>query len=118
MPWLAGMVLLFAFEFVEGNTITRLHLMRLRRLTAEALRAGQVTAELAEARRRPVPAFTHFLDIPILLVVVALGAMRPTTTWTPLLVGTLAAVLAAAILTLVIPRLYPFDAPPPGRPGV
>jgi len=25
IPWLAGMVGLFAFEFVEGNTITRLY---------------------------------------------------------------------------------------------
>ncbi len=24
IPWLAGMVFLFAFEFVEGNTVTRL----------------------------------------------------------------------------------------------
>ena len=30
MPWLAGMVALFAFEFVEGNTVTRLYFMRLR----------------------------------------------------------------------------------------
>ncbi len=30
IPWLAGMVLLFAFEFIEGNTITRLYFMRLR----------------------------------------------------------------------------------------
>jgi hypothetical protein len=29
MPWLAGMVVLFAFEFIEGNTITRLYFMRL-----------------------------------------------------------------------------------------
>ena len=25
IPWLAGMVFLFAFEFVEGNTVTRLY---------------------------------------------------------------------------------------------
>jgi Predicted integral membrane protein (DUF2269) len=31
VPWLAGMVLLFAFEFIEGNTITRRYFMRLRR---------------------------------------------------------------------------------------
>ena len=32
VPWLAGMVALFAFEFVEGNTVTRLYFVRLRRL--------------------------------------------------------------------------------------
>ena len=46
VPWLAGMVILFAFEFIEGNTITRLYFMRLRHLTREALAAGGVTPEL------------------------------------------------------------------------
>jgi uncharacterized membrane protein len=108
MPWLSGMVVLFAFEFIEGNTITRLYFMRLRRLTKEAVRLGKVTAELAEARRHHVPTFTHFLDIPILFVIVALGAMRPNT-WMPFAAGTLLALVAAAILTLVIPRLYPIE---------
>jgi hypothetical protein len=102
------MVLLFAFEFIEGNTITRLYFMRLRRLTMEAVQHGRVTAELAEARRHHVPTFTHFLDIPILFVIVALGAMRPNT-WTLFAAGTLLALVAAAILTLMIPRLYPFE---------
>jgi Predicted integral membrane protein (DUF2269) len=108
IPWLSGMVGLFAFEFVEGNTITRLYFMRLRRLTMEAVRHGRVTADLAEARRHHVPTFTHFLDIPILFVIVALGAMRPNT-WTLFAVGTLLALVAAAILTIVVPRLYPFE---------
>ena len=115
MPWLSGMVVLFAFEFIEGNTITRLYFMRLRRLTVDAVQHGRVTAELAEARRHQVPTFTHFLDIPILFVIVALGAMRPNT-WTLFAAGTLLALVAAAILTLVIPRLYPFE---PGQsPGL
>jgi hypothetical protein len=109
MPWLSGMVGLFAFEFIEGNTITRLHFMRLRRLTVEAMRRGQVTPELVEARRRQVPTFTHFLDIPILFVIVALGAMRPDS-WTLFGVGVLLSLVAATILTLVVPRLYPFAA--------
>lgn len=46
-PWLAGMVALFAFEFIEGNTVTRLYFMRLRRLTRHALAEGCVTTELA-----------------------------------------------------------------------
>jgi hypothetical protein len=110
MPWLSGMVLLFAFEFIEGNTITRLYFIRLRRLTLEAVRQGTVTPELAAARRDHVPTFTHFLDIPILFVIVALGAMRPTT-WTLFAVGTLLALIAAAILTFAVPRLYPFEPP-------
>jgi hypothetical protein len=74
-PWLAGMVALFAFEFIEGNTITRLYFMRLRRLTKVALEQGSVTRELETARREHLPTFTHFLDLPIFFVIVALGAM-------------------------------------------
>jgi hypothetical protein len=65
MPWLTGMVILFAFEVIEGNTITRRYFLRLRRLTREAVQHGQVTAELEAARRQPVPTFTHFLDLPL-----------------------------------------------------
>jgi uncharacterized membrane protein len=107
MPWLTGMVALFAFEFIEGNTITRLYFMRLRRLTREALELGDGTPALEEARREHVPTFTHFLDIPIFFVIVMLGSMRPNT-WAPFITGTAFALAAAAILTLVIPRLYPF----------
>jgi hypothetical protein len=108
MPWLVGMVALFAFEVIEGNTVTRLHFMRLRRLTGVALARASITPELERARREPLPTFTHFLDLPILFVIVALGAMRPDT-WTLFLVGTALAVVAAMGLTLVIPRLYPFQ---------
>ena len=108
IPWLAGMVALFAFEFVEGNTITRLYFMRLRRLTRAALVHDSVTPQLERARREHLPTFTHFLDRPILFVTVALGAMRPTT-WALFLVGTTLGVVAATVLTLVIPRMYPFQ---------
>lgn len=63
-PWLAGMIILFAIEFVEGNTVTRLYFMKLRRLTNEAMAQGIVTPELKRARVEQVPTFTHFLDIP------------------------------------------------------
>ena len=46
VPWLAGMVFLFAFEFVEGNTLTRVYFMRRRRLTQEALSVGSRTPQL------------------------------------------------------------------------
>jgi hypothetical protein len=41
------MVALFLFEFVEGNTVTRLYFMRLRHLT---LKTGKFTPELEQAR--------------------------------------------------------------------
>jgi hypothetical protein len=115
MPWLAGMVALFAFEVIEGNTITRLYFMRLRRLTRTALAQGSATRELERARQEHLPTFTHFLDLPILFVIVALGAMRPTT-WALFAVGLVVAVVTATVLTLVIPRLYPFDVGPDAGP--
>jgi uncharacterized membrane protein len=106
-PWLAGMVGLFAFEFIEGNTITRLYFMRLRRLTRSALDVGRATPELQRARGESVPTFTHFLDLPILFLIIALGAMQPAT-WTLFFTGLIASVGLAIALTLVIPRLYPW----------
>ena len=46
IPWIVGMVGLFLFEFIEGNTITRLFFMRLRRLTRDAMEKGDWTDEL------------------------------------------------------------------------
>jgi len=43
-PWLAGMVGLFAFEVIEGNTVTRLYFLRLRRLARCHAGAGECTA--------------------------------------------------------------------------
>lgn len=109
-PWLAGMIFLFVLEFVEGNTITRLYFMRLRRLANDALSQGSVTPELTQARREHVPTFTHFLDMPMLLLIVSLGALRPNT-WTQFIVGIIAALAVAMALTLWIPRLYPWVPP-------
>jgi uncharacterized membrane protein len=107
VPWLAGMVGLFAFEFIEGNTITRLYFMRLHRLTLSALDAGQVTPELQHARGELMPTFTHFLDLPMLFLIIALGTIQPTS-WALFFAGSFAAVAVATLLTLVIPRLYPW----------
>lgn len=109
-PWLAGMILLFVLEFVEGNTITRLYFLRLRRLANDALSQGSVTPELTRAREEHVPTFTHFLDIPMLLLIVSLGALRPNT-WTQCIIGIIAALAVAGALTLWIPRLYPWVPP-------
>lgn len=107
IPWLVGMVVLFLFEFIEGNTVTRLYFMKLRKLTKEALRDGSITPQLKRARSEVVPTFTHFLDTPILLVIVALGTMRPAT-WTLFVVGVTVALVIASTLTVVLPRMYPW----------
>jgi uncharacterized membrane protein len=112
VPWLAGMVLLFALEFVEGNTITRLYFMRLGRLARVAVTEGQMTPELARARAEQLASFTHFLDIPILLVIVSLGTLRPSN-WMQFVIGTVIALAAASLLNYFIPRLYPWGGEQP-----
>ena len=107
VPWLAGMVYLFVFEFVEGNTVTRLYFMRLRRLTQEALSVGTFTPQLEKARGENVPTFTHFLDLPILFLIISLGALKPQS-WSLFIVGSLIALAIAVALTLLVPRLYPW----------
>jgi uncharacterized membrane protein len=107
VPWLAGMVYLFVFEFVEGNTVTRLYFMRLRRLTQEALSVGTFTPQLEKARAENVPTFTHFLDLPILFLIISLGALKPQS-WSLFIVGCLIALAIAVALTLLVPRLYPW----------
>lgn len=109
VPWLAGMVFLFAFEFIEGNTVTRLYFLRLRRLTKEAFKTGGFTTELERARAETIPTFTHFLDLPMLFLIVALGVIRPDT-WALFIVGSMIAVLTAAFLTIYVPNLYPWGA--------
>jgi hypothetical protein len=116
VPWLAGMVALFAFEFVEGNTITRLYFMRLRRLTYRAMAEGRVTSELARARGEQLASFTHFLDLPILLVIVSLGALRPED-WAQFVIGTAAALGVATALNHLVPRLYPWGGDEVRQPG-
>lgn len=116
VPWLAGMVVLFAFEFIEGNTITRLYFVRLRRLTRQAVAERRVTPELARARGERLASFTHFLDIPILLMIVSLGALRPDN-WTQFVVASAIAVAAATALNSIIPRLYPWGGEEPRPPS-
>ena len=107
VPWLTGMVILFGFEFIEGNTITRVYFMRLRRLTRQALEQGEMTPEVERARGERVPTLTHFLDLPIFIVIVSLGAMRPTT-WTQFAVGLVLAVTVGVALSIWLPHMYPW----------
>jgi uncharacterized membrane protein len=109
VPWLAGMIILFAFEFIEGNTITRLYFMKLRRLTKAALEKGEVTPELERERAKLIPSFTHYLDLPMLFLIIALGTLKPTT-WEVFLYGTAVSVLVATVFTVIVPRLYPWGA--------
>ena len=107
IPWLTGMIVLFAFEFIEGNTITRMYFMKLRRLTDAALKEGEITPELKKEREKLVPSFTHYLDLPMLFLIIALGVIKPTT-WGTFIYGSILAVALASFFSVIIPRMYPW----------
>ncbi|HET7853624.1 MAG TPA: DUF2269 family protein [Candidatus Methylomirabilis sp.] len=105
IPWLTGMWLLFAFEFMEGNTITRIHFRKMRRVSQAALNEGRVTSELQEKMDDKVGTFTHYLDLPLFFVIVSLGGLRPAT-WTHFTLGTLLALVTGLALSSFLPRMY------------
>lgn len=103
-PWLAGMWGLFLFEFIEGNTITRLQFRRTLRLS----RTLAAEAALREDDRRRARTWfgqvAHFLDLPLFSAIVYCGVVRPEQ-WSSvgLAIGT--ALAAAAGLTVAVPCL-------------
>ena len=109
VPWLAGMASLFAFEFIEGNTITRTYVKKVRRITGLALKAGHITSELDAARHAHVPTFMHFLHLPLFVVIVSLGIVRPAT-WTLVASGTIFSLLIATVLSIAVRRMYTWKA--------
>ena len=76
-------------------------------MSRAATAVGAITPELAHARAEQLASFTHFLDIPILLVIVSLATLRPSD-WTQFVIGATSAVTIAAVLNYFVPRLYPW----------
>jgi uncharacterized membrane protein len=103
-PWLAGMWGLFLFEFVEGNTVTRVQFRRTLRRSRAALRTGALTPEVRAQARSLLGQITHFLDLPLFLVIVWCGVIRPES-WSQVVTAVVVAAIAAALLTVVLPRL-------------
>ena len=110
-PWLVGMWALFAFEFVEGNTVTRVQFRRALRVSRRALAEGHLTPEVRREARATMGTFTHFLDIPLFGVIVYCGAARPSD-WLDILVALILAVLVSMSLAIIVPRI----AVAPSRP--
>ena len=100
------MIGLFAFEFIEGSTITRHYFMKLRRITQSALDNGETSAELEKERAKPVPTFSHYLGLPMLFLIIALGVLKPIT-WTMFFYGSAIAITVATLFKIVVPRMYP-----------
>ena len=103
-PWLVGMWGLFLFEFIEGNTITRRQFRRTLRRARAVHQTGKLTTEDREEARTWLGQVTHFLDVPLFLAIVYYGAIRPDD-WAHVLAAIAIAVVAAAILTVAVPKL-------------
>jgi len=62
---------------------------------------------LEKERARLIPTFTHYLDIPMLFLIIALGAIKPDT-WEVFLYGTFISIVIATMFTVIVPRMYPW----------
>jgi len=103
-PWLTGMWCLFVFEFIEGNTLTRVQFRRTLRVSRSWPEDRPLTEEVRREARTFIGRLAHFLDIPMVLVIVFLGVARPGS-W--LAVGSAIGIAIAVALVLmnVVPRL-------------
>lgn len=110
-PWLVGMWGLFLFEFFEGNIVTRIQYRRTLRESVRALEQGRLTEEARGEARTLLGQITHFLDIPLFLVIVYCGAVRPAA-WNHVVIAIIVALAAALILTVTVPRLAGREAAP------
>jgi|OM-RGC.v1.015503668 uncharacterized membrane protein len=104
-PWLVGMWGLLIIEGFEGNTLTRKHILHSRRLANQAFEAGALSEEVRSRARGPLSIFTHFLDLPIFIVIVYCGVAKPET-WTEVVIATVISFAVAAALSMTIPRLH------------
>jgi glucan phosphoethanolaminetransferase (alkaline phosphatase superfamily) len=73
----------------------------------QALDVGKITPELESERAKLTPTFTHYLDISMLFLIIALGVLKPET-WTVFFYGAAISIAVATIFTIVIPRMYPW----------
>ena len=104
-PWLIAMWGLFLFEFIEGNTITRIQFRRTLRHSRAAYNAGKtLTEDIREDARTLLNRVVHFLDVPMLTVIIFCGAVRPYS-WAVILAAVAIALVVTALLVISIPRL-------------
>jgi uncharacterized membrane protein len=103
-PWLTGMWGLFLFEFIEGNTVTRVQFRRTLRVSRALAEDQPLTDEIRGDARTFVGRFVHFLDLPMVSVIVFCGVVRPDS-WSVVGIAIGVAIVAALVLMQVIPRL-------------
>ena len=104
-PWIIGMWGLFLFEFVEGNTVTRLQFRKTLRLSQKAQTENKaLTEEVRHEARTLLNQVVHFLDLPMFAVIVYCGTVRPDT-WGEFFTVFTPALVVTALLVIFVPRL-------------
>ena len=104
-PWVVGMWGLFLFEFIEGNTVTRIQFRKTLRRSRDALARGvPLTDEVRKEARSLLNRVVHFLDIPLFTVIVYCGTVRPDSV-SHVVIAITVALIVAFTLTVAVPRL-------------
>ncbi len=104
-PWVVGMWGLFVLEAIEGNTFARMNNRRSLRRARQAVDDGALTPQVRREAHRVPGVFAHFLDLPMFLVMVYCGTVRPES-WTEIAIGVVIALLVAGVLAATVPGLY------------
>ncbi len=102
-PWLTAMWGLFLFEFVEGNTLTRVQFRRTLRVS-RCLPEDQPLTEETRRDARTAGRLAHFLDLPLFSVIIYCGVARPDA-WVDVGRAIGVAIIAALALMVVVPGL-------------
>ena len=103
-PWLTGMWGLFLFEFIEGNTLTRVQFRRTLRVSRSLAEDEPLTEEIGRHARTFIGRLAHFLDIPLFSVIVYCGVARPDS-WLEVGSAIGIAIAAALVLMYAVPRI-------------
>jgi hypothetical protein len=113
-PWLTGMWGLFLFEFIEGNTLTRVQFRRTLRVSRSLPEDRPLTEEARREARTAIGRLAHFLDLPLFAVIIYFGVARPDS-WLEVGGSIGVAVAAALALMVFVPRLAERGARLPAR---
>ena len=103
-PWLTGMWGLFLFEFIEGNTVTRVQFRRTLKISRSLAEDDPLTDEIRGRARTFIGRLAHFLDVPLFSVIVYCGVVRPDS-WLDVGSAIGIAIAAALVLMSLVPRL-------------
>lgn len=115
-PWLTGMWGLFLFEFIEGNTLTRVQFRRTLRVSRSLPEDRPLTEEMRRDARSFIGRLAHFLDLPLFSVIIYCGVARPDS-WLEVGRAIGIAIVAALALMVFVPHLAERTGALPHKPS-